>query len=126
MGKNLKQGYGIVKVLEEGVITEFFAKGMPDVPNVVSSVSSRGMKCSLCNVLNKAEFVAESISEGTGASFQQGWTGKRSRIYCRKFSSLRWNRREQQSAMVLEIPEVNGTVSWYFWERRDWANICNR
>jgi hypothetical protein len=40
MGKDLKQGYGIIKVLEEGVITEFFAKGMPDVPNGVRSVSS--------------------------------------------------------------------------------------
>ncbi len=70
VGKNLKQGYGIVKVLEEGVTTEFFAKGMPDVPSGVRSVSSGGMKRSLCNLFNKAEFVAESISEGTGASFQ--------------------------------------------------------
>jgi hypothetical protein len=126
VGKDLKQGYWIVDVLKEGVTTEFFTKDMPDVPSVVCGVSSGSVKRSLRNFLNKAEFVAKSISEGTGASIQEGLIGKRSRMYCKKVVSSRLKRREQQSAMVLDKPVVNGTVSWYLWERRDWANRCNR
>jgi hypothetical protein len=111
VGKDLKQGYWVGNVLEEGIITEVCAKVVPDVPCGVSGVSSRGMKRSFCNFFNKAEFVAESVSVGTGTSFQQGLIGKRCRMCCKNVSSLRWKRREQQSAMVLDKPVVKGTVS---------------
>jgi len=126
MPKHLEERDWVGVLAQGGVNMMFLAESFPDGKCVVGSCPLGMADPQWEGTRNSDEVSLEARFAVIGASCHGGVTGKRLLSSRRKSWSLRWNAREQKSAMVLEEPGTDTTCSEQLSDRLSWARYRRR